>query len=59
MAQKPLVKNNKKALKPGKGVKKASGNKGKLYEKTKKGKEVTVPIAQWPCLARGPLAQIA
>ena len=39
MAQKPLGKGNskKKIQKVGKGLKKVSGNKGKLYEKTKKG----------------------
>ena len=38
MAQKPLAKGGKKSIqKPGRGVKKQSGNKGKLYEKTKKG----------------------
>jgi hypothetical protein len=39
MPQKPLGKGNSKKSIPkvGKGLKKVSGNKGKLYEQTKKG----------------------
>mmetsp|Transcript_19146 Transcript_19146/g.53377 ORF Transcript_19146/g.53377 Transcript_19146/m.53377 type:complete len:103 (-) Transcript_19146:509-817(-) len=46
MAQKPLAKGKKSIPKPGKGVKKKGGNKGKLYEKTKKGRLNIAPKKQ-------------
>uniref|UniRef100_A0A061RGT5 Uncharacterized protein n=1 Tax=Tetraselmis sp. GSL018 TaxID=582737 RepID=A0A061RGT5_9CHLO len=42
MPQKPLGK-GKKILLPGKGIKKNSANRGKLYEKTKKGRRNIAP----------------